>query len=231
MIRILPALALALALSVTTAASAQTSTEWDGLARVPSTHFDAAFVAPGASFSTFTKVMIDPTEAAFRRNWLRDFNNSQARLSSRISNQQAEQMLEAMRTGFNDVFVEAYTAGGYQVVTTPGPDVLRVRTAIVNVDISAPDTRSPGRSRTFSRDAGAATLIVEVRDSMSGALLARGVDGRAVGDNAFMMPRSSVSNRADFRRVFQNWARMSVQGLDQLRAMPEAAPPAATGSP
>lgn len=229
MAKALSTFALLLALCAAPTAFAQTGQEWDGLQRVQTRNFDAAYLAPGANFSGYTKVMIDPTEAAFRRNWLRDYNNDALSLSRRISDDEAQEMLDMMRNGFNEVFAEAYTAGGYQVVTAPGPDVLRVRTAIVNIDVSAPDTMEPGRSRTYARDAGTGTLILEVRDSMSGALLGRGVDAREIGDNSMILRRSSVSNRSDFQRAFRTWAEMSVQGLDRLRAMPEAAAP--SGSP
>lgn len=70
-----------------------------------------------------------------------------------------------------------------------------------------------------------------VRDSMSGALLGRGVDAREIGDNSMILRRTSVSNRSDFQRAFRTWAEMSVHGLDQLRAAPEAAAAAPSGSP
>jgi hypothetical protein len=66
-------------------------------------------------------------------------------------------------------------------------------------------------------------LIVEVRDSMSGAVLARGVDTRDVGDMGFTVRRSRVSNRSDFESVFKTWAKMSVDGLATLKAMPPIA--------
>jgi hypothetical protein len=222
------AIALVLALGATPTALGRTPDTWDDLLKVESKNFDAAYLLPGADFRGYTKVMIDPTEAAFQKNWQRDYN-SNARGGDRISDEEALTILAQVQEGFRDIFVKAYTDAGYEVVAVPGPDVVRLRTAILNLDIVAPDQQSAGRSRTYSNEAGHATLVVEVRDSMSGAILARAVDKRDIGDSAFMVRRSSVSNRSDFERTFSTWAKMSVEGLGVLRSMPpleaETAPP------
>ena len=57
-----------------------------------------------------------------------------------------------------------------------GPDTLRVSAAIVNLYVTAPDTMSAGRSRTYTANSGQMTLVVELRDSVTGELLARAVD-------------------------------------------------------
>jgi hypothetical protein len=216
---------LAITLGGSSAFAQSPPAEWDGLVRVQSRNFDVAYLAPGADFSGYTKVMLDPTEVAFKRNWLRDYNNSVVGVSNRMSEEEARDILQAVQSGFEDVFAAAYREGGYEVVTTPGPDVLRLRTAVTNLDIAAPDVMSPGRGRTYGTEAGEATLVLEVRDSMSGAILGRGVDRRTAGDNSFMLQRNRVTNRADFERVFRHWAEMSVSGLQRLRDTP--APPAA----
>ncbi len=42
---------------------------WDGLVRVKPKRMDAAYVAPGADFRAYTKVMLDPAEVAFKKDW------------------------------------------------------------------------------------------------------------------------------------------------------------------
>jgi hypothetical protein len=117
----------------------------------------------------------------------------------------------------SDIFANAWTKGGYTVVKEPGPDVLRVRTGVLNIRVSAPDQLTAGRSRTFAEEAGSATLFVEVRDSMTGALLGRAVDQRIVGDG-MAWRRTSSSNKADFRAVVQEWATATVRGMAELKA-------------
>lgn len=190
---------------------------WDGLTRVASKKFDYVYLLPGADFRTYTKVMLDPTEVAFQKNWLRDYNSRAASTSRRMSEADAQRMLGEVQQGFDEVFRKAYAAGGYTVTDSPGSDVLRVRTAVVNLNVAAPDVMAAGRSRTYSQEAGGASLIIEVRDSSTNALLGRAVDNQIVGYGA-PYRRDSVSNRADFERLFNQWAKRSVEGLGVLKA-------------
>jgi hypothetical protein len=74
-----------------------------------------------------------------------------------------------------------------------------------------------GRSSTYSGEAGQATLVIEARDSVSGALLGRAVDTQVAGDSSIFINRTRVSNRADFRALAKNWAKNTVRGLQELK--------------
>lgn len=198
------------------AGAASAPENWDGLTRVASKKFDYVYLLPGADFRPYTKVMLDPTEVAFQKDWLRNYNDQQVDSMSRISDSDAQQMLSDVQKGFEQSFRKVYANSGLQIVQAPGPDVLRVRTAVVNLNVVAPDTMTPGRSMTFSRDAGSASVIIEARDSTSNALLGRAVDNRVLGDGGPYL-RNSVTNRADFERLFEQWAKISAEGLSELK--------------
>lgn len=190
----------------------------EGLYRVPSKRFDLVYLLPGADFRPYTKVMFDTPEVAFKKNWQRDYNSDIRGTDRRIGDDDAQKILNAARSGIAEVFTKAFTAGGVQIVTEPGPDVVRLRTSVVNLDVVAPDLMTAGRSRTFSREAGSATLVIEVRDSLTGALLGSAIDTRDIGDS---MPyvRNSVTNRSDFTQAFQRWAKISLDGLNELKQL------------
>ena len=192
---------------------------WDNLVKIDSRSFAGVYVLPGADFRPYTKVMLDPTEVAFRKDWQRDYNNTTRGLNQRIRNSDVERMIETARSGFTDVLNKAWQDAGYQVVTTPGDDVLRVKSAVINLDVNAPDTMSAGRSRTYSREAGSATVVFEAHDSMTGAILGRAVDSRVAGDMSRLFIRNRATNTNDFRRLFRNWAEASTRGLATLKAM------------
>lgn len=201
----------------TSVAAAKPPATWDGLVQAKSKRFDLVYLQPGADFSGYTKVMIDPTEVAFEKNWQRDYNRGSRALSSRVSDSDVQNALTQGVKAATDIFTEAWTKGGFTVVDAPGPDVLRVRTGVVNISVNAPDRPTAGRSYSFSPEAGQATLFVEARDSTTGALLGRAVDHRIVGDTMTAW-RTSVSNRADFRYQVEQWAAASVRGVAALKA-------------
>ena len=199
-------------------AVAKAPTTWDGLVQVKSKKLNLVYLQPGADFRGYTKVLIDPTEVAFAKNWQRDYNRSSRDLSARISDSDVDEAITEGAQKATDIFTDAWTKGGYQVVSAPGPDVLRVKTGVLNIRVVAPDKMTAGRSYSFSEEAGEATLFIEARDSVTGALLGRAVDQRIVGDNMRAW-RTQVSNRGDFRDQVQNWATISVRGLAELKAL------------
>jgi hypothetical protein len=209
---------LVVAMMLGTAVADEAPTSWDGLVEVKPRKMDAVFLLPGADFRAYTKVMIDPTDVAFRKDWMKEMNQPGTPMSRRVSDDDAAKILEAARSNFDDVFQEAFTKAGYTVVKTPGPDVLRVSTAVVNLYLNAPDTMPAGRSRTFTANAGEATLVIEVRDSPTNALLGRVIDRRETMDSAGMQMATSVSNLSDFRMLFKQWATTTANGLDELKA-------------
>jgi hypothetical protein len=198
--------------------AADAPASWDGLVEVKPRRMDAAYLLPGADFRAYTKVMIDPTQVAFQKDWQKRINNNR-RLSDRVDDEQAQKILAAARANFDDVFADEFTKAGYTIVEQPGPDVLRVSTAVINLYINAPDTMSAGRSYSFTTEAGEATLVLEVRDSSSGALMGRALDRRETRGSAGMQRSSSVTNQAEFRALFRHWASIAAQGLEELKGL------------
>jgi hypothetical protein len=210
--------ALAFAAALIPSSFGKAPDTWDNLHLVASKKLDAVYMADGADFRPYTKVMLDPVQVAFRKNWRRDYNDTVADPSARISDADAQKMLDEIRTGFDPIFAQAFTDAGYQVVTAPGPDVLRVSTAVIDISVAAPDKMTAGRSMSFSEEAGSAALVIEVSDSPSGAILGRAIDKRTVG-NGMMSMRSGVSNRADAERLFKTWAASAAAGMAVLKEM------------
>ena len=192
--------------------------DWDGLVKVKPKRMDAAYVAPGADFRAYTKVMFDPPEVAFKKDWLRDVNDASRGVSDDVSEEHAQKIAAAARDGIEQVFKETFEKAGIQVVTTPGKDVLRLFPGVANLYINAPDTMSAGRSRTYTTEAGEATLVLEVRDSTTGALLGRVLDRRETRNTGSVQWTTSVSNRADFSQLFKQWANICVKGFEELKA-------------
>ena len=216
------AIAGAMILPAATVAAKPPST-WDGLVQVKSKRLELVYLQPGADFRPYTKVMIEPTEVAFHKNWQRDYNRSHTTLSARISDSEIQDMIGKGGSAADQIFTQAWTKAGYAVVNTPGPDVMRVKTGVLNITVSAPETNTAARVYSFSNDAGQATLFVEARDSTTGALLGRAIDQKVIGDS-FTTWRTRTSNRGDFRDQVEDWANISVRGMSELKALSPVKP-------
>jgi hypothetical protein len=181
-------------------------TPFDNLVPVEDAQAAVAYINPDADFSVFKRAMILDTFVSFRSGWERD--QQRGTRGTRISSNDIERIKTRVSELFNYVFIEALEADdGFEVVTEPDYDVLLIRAAIIDLDITAPDTSSPGRSRTYTANSGAATLYIELYDSVSGQIIGRAIDRQAARNpGSFMRWTNRASNTADARRVFRSWA-------------------------
>jgi hypothetical protein len=186
--------------------------EWDGLARVKSKNLDHVYKLPEADFSGYKRVRLDPIEVEFDKNWKP--NDSTRSPSQRLTNDDIEKIKQALAEEFRKVFTEELAKNGYPVVGESGDDVLRVSAAIVNLYITAPEKMTAGRSRTYTTSAGHMTLIAELRDSVTGKLMARAVDSVQGRDTGNFMITNSVTNMSSARTALTKWARVLREGLD-----------------
>lgn len=182
----------------------------DGLKLATSKNVDVIYIREGATLAGYRKVMLDPVQVAFDKSWSKERRDVDADERERIRNGLAEE--------FRQVFTEELEAsGGYEVVATAGPDVLRVTAAIVDLYVSAPDVASAGRSKTYTVSAGRMTLIAELRDTESGAILARVADRKEASNAVSLQWTTRVTNTADARRILRRWAGALRKGLDSAR--------------
>ena len=211
-------LPLLLALGATALAGCATtqsgSSEWDGLVRRPHPRLNAVFVKPDVEIGAFRSVMLDPVEINFAESW--DPSRGTRRQASRLNAND----IAAIKTGLADLFRETFRAelerGGYPLVDEAGPETLRVIPAIVDLYITAPDTMAAGRTRTYTTNSGRMTLVVELRDSVTGEILARAVDSRSGRATGMWNITNNVTNTADARRAVTTWATALRQALDEL---------------
>jgi len=209
--------AIALTGAMPVAASKLPAT-WDGLVEVKGKQLAAVYLLPHADFRSYSKVMLDPSQVAFQQDWRQNYNANTISLGNQVTAQQVQQDIAEAEAGLNKIFAKAFTKEGYQIVTAPGPGVARIGVGVVDLSITAPQTDS-GFGANFAVDAGEATLIVEVRDSVTNQLLGRGLDRRAAGaDDGDGFPRNAVTNREDFKILFETWAGIAAKGLTELRA-------------
>lgn len=210
--------AFVLALTAAGVATAREPTPpptWDGLKRVEHRDLDMVYLREGASLAKYSKVMLDPVEVSFDKNW------DPKRTTSIMSSHRVD--TDAIREGLaklaRDVTRrELERKDGYPLVDEPGEDVLRVRAKIVDLYINAPDTMTPG-TRIYVLSAGEMTLVAELYDSVTNTLIGAVVDrrrGLEQGPFDFQIA-NRVTNTAEADRILSIWARRLRNALDKAR--------------
>ncbi len=188
----------------------------EGLELVEKDRRGEIYAAPDIDWSVYTQIMLDPATVAFRRNWQRDQNRGR---SFKVNAKDMERIKTSLSELFDDVFTKELSEnGGYTITDQTGDEVMRIKCAIVDLDVYAPDTRSsPGRSTQFTESAGKMTLKLEIYDSVTGDLIVMASDRREAPRRGYMQWTTSTSNRAEAQRMLQRWATDLVKRLDEAR--------------
>ena len=189
----------------------------DGLHLYKHTKERLAYVKPGATFTQYKRVALVDCYVEFSKDWVKQYNRDQRDPSRQIRESDLDRAKAALQQDFKKIFTEELQKGGrYQITDSGGPDVLVLRPALINIQVSAPDLMTPGRSTTYIESAGAMTIYLELWDSASNTLLARVTDA-SVDPHRYGQPASSVTNRAAADRMLRSWADELRSRLDLVR--------------
>jgi Protein of unknown function (DUF3313) len=183
-----------------------------GLELVPAKNIGALYRRPDVDLTAYNKILIGEPAVQFSKNWNPRNYGTFGLSAAQLTKIRAE--LAAMAKG---VFTKTLSDGGFEIVTDAGDGVLAITPNIVDVFINAPDVPTAGRSRTYTMDAGSATLALQVNDAVTGTLLAVALDSRRSGTSS-MRWTTSVSNRAAAEQMLKNWAEQLKRELDAARA-------------
>jgi hypothetical protein len=215
--RFLQSIAAILLAGLPVLALAQLPPEMVDLKPVKTKRMDQGYLLPGTDFSVYKKVMVDPAQVSFNKNWMKDMNRS-GDLAKKISQEDMQKIAEAARSGFGEIFAETFKRAGIEVVSAPGPDVLRVTPAVINLYINAPSVGGSSATRTYAVQAGQASLVIALRDSVAGTLLGMALDKKETRTaSAGPVLADGVTNRAEFEVLFRRWAETAVKGFNELR--------------
>ena len=177
----------------------------DGLELLSGTKVRAAYAKPGATLEPYTKVALVDCYVAFHKDWERDYNRD-ASFERRVDADDMEKIKSALAEEFRKVFTEELEEGGYEVVDDTGDDVLVVRPALYNLEVTAPDITTASRSHTYVTSAGSMTLYMELYDSVTGDIIAKVIDPQASDRGSFGFEANRVTNKAEADRILRKWA-------------------------
>lgn len=201
------------ALAAPYAATAPAS--YDGLVAVQSRNVDKMYVRPNADMTRYQKVMIDAVTVEFSKEWDKSVNDP--RYVTRIRPEDARRIADETTANLVGILADALKTRGYEIVAAPGPGVLRLSPHVTDLYVNAPDVFPPGRTRSFARDAGEATVTLEARDASNGTLLAVVSDHGTAQDMLRLSRANNVTNTFWFDGMFRRFA---ANGVDAIRNPP-----------
>lgn len=182
-------------------------TSHDGLKLITQTKSRVVYAQPGASLDQYTKIALIDCYVAFEKNWERDYNRDVSSIDRRVHADDMERIKAALADEFKAVFIEELeTDGGYEIVDHTGDEVLIIRPALVNLQVTAPDVNSAGATRSYVTSAGSMTLVMELFDSVSGDIIARVMDAQASDRRGIGMQANRITNKAEADRILRKWA-------------------------
>lgn len=196
------------------AKTAAPQTSDDGLQLVKQTKTRLVYKRPDATFTQFKRVAILECEVDFSKSWVKEYNSSQRDLSRRITEKDLDRAKTYLSGQFKKIFSnELVNKGGYQMAEQTAPDVLVLRPALVNIQVSAPDLMAPARSATFVQQSGQMTLYLELWDPSNKTILARVVDARGSNETR-SQSANAVTNKVAADSLMEGWAKELRERLD-----------------
>jgi hypothetical protein len=208
--------ALSMAAPAAPAADLDEVMSYDGLQKISVPGIDLAYALPGATLAGYSKVQLEPVTVSFHKDWKPTKPGTRFRLSTKDQ--------ENIRTGLAKIVYDEFAKqiqdeGGYRIVNSAGPDVLRVKPNIINLYIAAPDVASSKRVRSYTLSAGEMTLFAELSDSETGEVLARMVDRREARNPEVLTLTKGTTNTAEARAMAARWAGILRDALDKSRGI------------
>ena len=190
-------------------------TTFDGLVQIDNARFAAAWIDPDVDVKQYTKIIPGGAEFEFRA--AQKMTASQARRSNEREFWISDSNKQRLADTVTEVFEEELQKSKYFTVTDePGPDALVIVGGLHDI-VSQVPPEDVGRSEVWLRSVGEATLVIELRDSLSNEVIYRAVERRAAERAGNQMIRANTATTwAEVRRWARRWAERLREGLDSV---------------
>jgi hypothetical protein len=187
----------------------------DGLARVPAPSEAGVYRTPGADFTRYRRIILEPPSISFVDNWREKHPEVSTAEIARI----LHETVDLFRQEFTRELVEA---GSYEFAEDLGPDVLLVIPTIEDLDIGAPEQGNVIRPISMK-------ITGDLRDALSSEVLGRVITYQPA--ERFSMYGWRTANRAtnahEQRMAFMKWSRRVREALNVAKTERPRSPVAA----
>lgn len=187
---------------------------YDGLHRVDNAKSQKVWIKPEIDLSRYDKLMVESAGIEYRH----------AKATSRYDrNADSFPLDEKQKARFEESVREVFTEElskleSFTLTDEPGPGVLKITAALIDVVSKIPPDIMSARSSVYLNDLGAATLVLELSDSRTNEALARVADRRNV-EPVVMQESTSVTNAVEVKRSMRVWGSRIRTSLDDLHAL------------
>ena len=190
---------------------------FDGLVRVDNTRLDGAWIRPGIDLSSYDSLVLVGAGIEYRS--VRDVANLPSAIRNADEFPLDERQRQVIEESVQEVFVEQMArVEGFNVVQQAGPNTLALTGSLADV-VSFVPPEAVSQRDYYLTQLGEATLVIELSDSMSGQVIARGVDRRTI-ENFEFRESTRVSNRFELERELEQWGTVIRNALETLATTP-----------
>jgi len=188
---------------------------FDGLVRIDHARFEAAWIDPDVDLKKYNKIIPGGAEFEFRN--VQKMSASAARRTNEKEFWISDTNKQRLADTVTEVFAEELQKSEHFTVTDePGPDALIIIGGLHDI-VSQVPPEDVGRSEVWLRSVGEATLVIELRDSLSNEVVYRAVERRAAELAGNQMIRANTATTwAEVRRWARRWAVRLREGLDSV---------------
>jgi hypothetical protein len=184
---------------------------YDGLAKVKNSRAKAAWMRPGFSLAGYNKIMLIGAGIEYRP--VKPVSRAAASTTSQfpLTDEQKQRLRSVVSEAFK---AELAQTQKFEIVDQPGPDTLMIWGGLMDVVSNVPPD-SVGRSNIYLSSVGEATLVIEIRDSESNAVLVRIIDRKAAQNIGVAQRSTSVTNWSEVQQLARAWATQLRSALDE----------------
>lgn len=194
-------------------------TTFDGLVRIDNSRFADAWIDPDVDLSQYNKIIPIRAEFEFRAVKETPATTSMRRTAASntefwISDADRARLVDEVSGVFQD---ELAKSRSFTITDTPGPETLILVGTLHDIVSNVPPDLV-GRGEIFISSVGQATLVLELRDSLSNETIYRALDRRSgqQASGTTMIRSNSVTTWAEVRRLARRWAVRLREGLDSV---------------
>lgn len=188
---------------------------FDGLVPITVEGLDKTWARQDADLSKYTKIMLEKAEIQYRptKAAALQYDKPLSQVEYPVS-EEGKAFLEQLLV---DTFKqELGKSEMFSLVQAAGPDVLKVRISLLDVVSMVPPERSE-KSPIFLDSIGEATLVLELYDSQSNAILARATDRGAAESPAWKMTSSTAQTDPEVQELVATWASILRSELEAVK--------------